>query len=102
MTSHQLGYVRYLVRTIKDLYIEKEAMSVVLDTAKDLNGKGACGQWRESVKEMRRDPVYCSAVEANLAPHFQRIEQALQDEGVLNKLLGIGVAAPSANVECGR
>ena len=94
VTSHQLGYVRYLLRTIKNLHIEKEAMSVVLDTAKDLDGTLACGQWRESVKSMRDDPVYCSAVEANLAPHFQRIEQALQDEGVLNKLLNRGRADP--------
>ncbi len=101
MTSHQLGYVSYLLRTIKNLYIEKEAMSVVLDTAKDLDGKRACGRWRESVKQMREDPVFCSAVEANLAPHFRRIEHALQDEGVLKKLVGIGPANHSADVECG-
>jgi hypothetical protein len=88
MTSHQLGYVRYLLRRIKDLYVEKEAMAVVLDTAKDLGGLRACGQWRESVQRMRNDPVYCSAVEANFAPHFQRMEQALQDEGLLKKLQG--------------
>jgi hypothetical protein len=88
MTSHQLGYVRYLLRRIKDLYIEKEAMAVVLDTANDLGGLSTCGQWRESVQRMRNDPVYCSAVEANLAPQFLRLEQALQDENLLKKLQG--------------
>ena len=90
MTSHQLIYVRYLLRTIKDLYVEKEAMAVVLDTAKDLGGSRAWGQWRETVQSMRNDPVYCSAVEANFAPHFQRIERALQDERLFNRLLSIG------------
>ncbi len=101
MTSHQLSYVRFLLRTIKNLHIEKEAMSVVLDTRKDLDGTRACGQWRESVKRMRNDPVYCSAVEANLAPQFERLELALQDEGVLNKLLGGARADHSIGVECG-
>jgi hypothetical protein len=85
MTSYQPSYVRYLMRRIKDLYIEKEAMSVLLDTAKDLPGLRT-KQWRELVENMRTDPVFCSAVEANLAPHFERMEQALQDEGLLNKL----------------
>ena len=86
MTSHQLGYVRYLLRRIKDLYVEKEAMSVLLDNAKDLSGLRTHHQWRESVERMRKDPVFCSAIEANLAPVFERMEQALQDEGVLKEL----------------
>jgi hypothetical protein len=55
------------MRRIKDLYIEKEAMSVLLDTAKDPPGLGT-KQWRELVERMRNDPVYCFAVEANQAP----------------------------------
>jgi hypothetical protein len=43
--------------------------------------------------------VYCSAVEANFAPYFQRIENALQDETSLNKLLSVGRADCSAEVE---
>jgi hypothetical protein len=86
MTSHQLGYVRYLLHRIKALSIEKEAMSVLLDNAKDLSGMRVHYQWKESVERMRNDPVFCSAIEANLAPHFERMEQALQDEGLFKKL----------------
>jgi len=73
------------MRRIKDLYIEKEAMSVLLDTAKDPPGLGT-KQWRELVERMRNDPVYCSAVEANLGPLFERMERALQNDSLLNKL----------------
>jgi hypothetical protein len=88
LTSHQFGYFRYLLRKIKDLYIEKEAMSVLLDTGKNLSGSRTHEQWKESVQRMRNDPVYCSAIEANHAPYFQRIEEALQDEDLLKKLQG--------------
>jgi hypothetical protein len=95
LTSHQLGYFRYLLRRIKDLYIEKEAMSVLLDTAKELSGSRNREQWKESVQRMRNDPVYCSAIDANHAPYFQRIEQALQDEDLLRKLQGVSVRGGS-------
>ena len=101
MTSSQLGYVRYLLRTIKNLHIEKEAMSVVLDTAKELDGSRTRGQWRKAVQRMRNDPVYCSAVEANLAPYFERIEKALLDETLLNKLLAVGRSDCPSEVESG-
>ncbi len=87
MTAHQLQYVRYLLRHIKELYVEKEAMSCVLDMpTSNAAGNGNGVPWRESVARMQRDAVYCSAVEANFAPHFQRLERALQDEDLLKQL----------------
>lgn len=85
MTAHQLQYVRYLLRRVKELYVEKEAMSCVLDSPKSNAGRNGV-PWRESVARMQHDAVYCSAVEANFAPHFQRIERALQDEDLLKQL----------------
>ena len=85
MTVHQLHYVRYLQQRIKDLYVEREAMSSVLDAPKS-NGDGPSVPWRNSVALMQNDAVYCSAIEANFAPHFQRIERALQDEDLLKQL----------------
>ena len=85
MTAHELHYVRYLLRQIKDLYVEKEAMSCVLDMPKG-NAAHNGVPWRESVSRMQHDAVYCSAVEANFGPHFQRLERALQDEDLLKQL----------------
>ena len=85
MTVHQLQYARYLLRRVKELYVEKEAMSCVLDTPKSNTASNGV-PWRESVARMQRDAVYCSAVEANFAPHFQRLERALQDEDLLKQL----------------
>ena len=85
MTAHQLQYVRYLLQRVKDLYIEKEAMSCVLDSPKSNAGSDGI-PWRESVARMQHDAVYCSAVEANFAPHFQKIERALQDEDLFKRL----------------
>ena len=79
MTSHQLNYVRYLLRQIKDLYIETQAMSVLLDTAKTASPK-IDASWRSLVQGMKNDAVFCSSVEANFGPYFLRLEQALQDE----------------------
>lgn len=86
MTLHELTYVRYLLRSIRNLHIEKEAMAVVLDTAQGSDGPGSADSWRQSVQRMRDDPVFRSALEANLAPKFERLEQALQDEALLKKL----------------
>lgn len=80
MTAHELQGVRQLLRDLKDLYIEKEAMAVVLDTAKGPRGPEGSDSWRQAVQRMREDAVFCSAVEANLAPKFERLEKALRDE----------------------
>lgn len=85
MTMHQLQYVRYLLRRVKELYVEKEAMACMLDAPKG-NAAVKVVPWRESVARMQHDAVYCSAVEANFAPHFQRLERALQDEDLLKQL----------------
>jgi len=42
--------------------------------------------WSEAVARMQHDAVYCSAVEANFAPHFERVERALEDEDLLKQL----------------
>jgi hypothetical protein len=85
MTAHQLQYFRYLLRRMKDLYVEKEAMSCVLDAPRS-NSAGKDVPWREAVARMQHDAVYCSAVEANFAPHFERVERALDDENLLKQL----------------
>ena len=85
MTAHQLRYFRYLLRRLKDLYVEKEAMSCVLDDPKP-NAAANAVPWREAVARMQHDAVYCSAVEANFAPHFERVERALDDEDLLKQL----------------
>lgn len=90
MTSHQLGYVRYLLRQIKDLYVETQAMSVLLDTAKSSSGSSIHDPWRSTVQRMKSDPVFCSSVEANFGPHFLRLEQALQDERLFESLQASG------------
>jgi hypothetical protein len=87
MNSHQLAYVRHLLRKIKDLYIEKEAMAVLLDTGTGRVTRSG-DPWRVVVQRMQQDPVYRSAVEANLAPRLLRMEQALQDERLLKQLEG--------------
>jgi hypothetical protein len=86
MTAHQLGYVHYLLRQIKDLYVETQAMSVLLDTAKSSSGSSIHDPWRNSVRRMKSDPVFCSSVEANFGPYFLRLEQALQDERLFKNL----------------
>ncbi len=96
MTSHQLSYVRYLLRQIKDLHIETQAMSVLLDTAKRSGGPSIDASWRSSVQSMKNDPVFCSSVEANFGPHFLRLEQAMLDERLFETLTG-GVSKISSN-----
>src|ERR1051326_9348341 len=70
MTAHQLRYFRYLLRRLKDLYVEKEAMSCVLDDPKP-NAAANAVPWREAVARMQHDAVYCSAIEANFAPRSE-------------------------------
>jgi hypothetical protein len=86
MTTHELKYCRVLLRCIKDLYIERAALSVILDTAKFSKGLDQ-SQWRDSRDQMTNDCVYRSAVEANFAPHFEQMEWALKDDQALLRLL---------------
>lgn len=84
MTLHELKYCQHLVRRLKDLHIERAAMSTILDTPR-LSAAGA-PDWRVSTEKMIQDPVFRSAVEANLAPLFERISAAMTDERALNDL----------------
>ena len=61
-------------------------MSVLLDTGVGQESLRSSDQWRVFVQRKQSDPVYRAAVEANLAPHFSRIEWALQDEDLLKEL----------------
>jgi hypothetical protein len=97
MTSHQLNYSRYLLRQIKNLHIEMQAMSVLLDSPRHSASQSSIqDSWRSSVQQMKDDPVFCSAVEANRAPYFSRLERALQDE-----LLFEGLQRLSSRVDPG-
>ena len=86
MTAHELRYLRFLLSRIKELYVEKEAMSVVLDGRWEQSGTDHGVPWRKTVTTMQADPVYQSAVLANIAPYLQRVAQALQDESALERL----------------
>jgi hypothetical protein len=86
MNSHELQYCRFLLRCVKDLYIEKAAMSTILDTPALREGT-VVTNWRSTSAEMIGDLVYRSAVEANCAPYFERLKGALNSEQALASLL---------------
>jgi hypothetical protein len=86
MTAHELSYYRYLLREIKRLHTESEAKSVMLDSWNTYGKKGVAAPWRADVKKMARDPLFQSAVEANLEPHFTRIQRGLSDVTALKEL----------------
>jgi hypothetical protein len=85
MTSHELQYCRFLLRCVKDLYIERAAMSTILDTP-GLR-ETAVSNWRSISAEMSGDCVYRSAIEANFAPFFEKLTSAINSEQVLASLL---------------
>jgi hypothetical protein len=86
MTSHELQYCRFLLQFVKDLYIERAAMSTILDTPRLREGI-AVNNWRSVSAEMSRDSVYRSAIEANFAPFFEKLASAINSEQVLASLL---------------
>ena len=81
MTSHEWQYCRFLLRCVKDLYIERAAMSTILDMPRQTT------DWRSRSAELSKDEVYRSAIEANMAPLFERLKRALSSETVLAGLL---------------
>jgi hypothetical protein len=86
MTLHELQYCRFLLRCVKDLYVERSAMSTILDSAQlreDAEGAG----WRSTSAELSADAVYRSAIEANFAPLFEKLESAMKSEQLLTSLL---------------
>jgi hypothetical protein len=86
MTLHELQYCRFLLRCVKDLYIERSAMSTILDTP-SLREEIAIRNWRSASAELSADAVYCSAIEANFAPLFEKLESAIKSEQLLASLL---------------
>ena len=84
MTLHELKYCQHLVRRLKDLYIERAALTTILDTPRLANAPAS--DWRVSKELMTSDPVFRSAVEANFAPLFERITAAMKDERALKDL----------------
>lgn len=88
MTAHELNYYRYLLAEIKKLHTENHAKSVMLDTWNTLGKDGAPPDWRPEVAKMAQDPMFRSAVEANMEPLFTRIRRGLNDADTLRELLG--------------
>ncbi|MCU1286729.1 MAG: hypothetical protein JWO13_3079 [Acidobacteriales bacterium] len=86
MTLHELQYCRFLLRCLKDLYVEKSAMSTLLDTHKQ-SDEAALGDWRSASATMSADSVFRSAIEANFAPLFEKLESAINNEELLASML---------------
>lgn len=84
MTSHELRYCRFLVRTIKDLYVARSAMSTILDGGD--SGKTSA-ESRLKTAMMVNDDVFRSAVEANFDPFFSRLQSSMTDEQVFKSLI---------------
>ena len=87
MTAHELSYYRYLLGEIKKLHIENHAKSVALDSRNASPKEGLPPDWRADVAKMIKDPMFCSAVEANMEPYFTRIQRGLSDATALEALL---------------
>ena len=87
MTAHELSYYRYLLSEIKKLHTESQAKSVMLDSWNTCGNSGVPSNWRIDVDKMAKDPLFQSAVEANMEPHFSRIQLGLSDTAVLQDLL---------------
>lgn len=85
MTAHELQYCRHLRNLIEDLYIERAAMSVCLDLPAGPN-PGAQSIWRSRCRTMTADAVFRSAVVANHAALFDRLDLALTSQGALAAL----------------
>jgi hypothetical protein len=83
MTIHELRYFRFLIQTIKDLYVEKSAMSTILDGH---NAAQTSLDWRSKSESMMKDSVFRSAVEANFEPFFGKLERARSSEQALTAL----------------
>lgn len=87
MTAHELAYYRYLLGEIKKLHTENQAKSVMLDSWNTYGREGVRSDWRTDVAKMTKDPMFRSAVEANMEPHFTRIQRGLNDAAALQDLL---------------
>lgn len=83
MTAHELAYYRYLLGEIKKLHTENQAKNVMLDSWNTYGKERVRSDWRIDVEKMTKDPMFRSAVEANLEPHFARIQRGLKDATTL-------------------
>jgi hypothetical protein len=95
VTDHELRYYRYLLQEIKRLHTENQACSVLLDSWSNHGREGVRNPWRLDLQKMTSDPMFRSAVEANLEPHFTRIQRGLGDAAALKELLRLA-AEPAA------
>ena len=86
MTLHELKYCRYLLQCIKDLYIERAAMSTVLN-APNYQESAAVQDWRNAATVLCADPVFRSSIEANHAPALERLRCAMDNEKLLASML---------------
>jgi hypothetical protein len=87
MTAHELSYYRYLLGELKKLHTENHAKSVVLDSWKNNGRPHGPIDWRADVDTMTKDPMFRSAVEANMEPYFTRVQCGLNDASALHDLL---------------
>ena len=78
MTMHELQYCRHLLQLVKDLYIERAALSAFLDMPSRSASSASPSSWHTTCQQMAADPVFRSAVEANFAPYFDRLERGLR------------------------
>lgn len=83
MTAHELRYCRFLSQIIKDLYVERAAMSTILDGR---NSSATAEDWRLKTASILKDSVFRSAVEANFEPFFSRLSRAINSEQTLRAL----------------
>ena len=83
MNVHELRYCAFLLTRIKQLQVEKEAMSIILDSPKPHQGNQ---EWRNAVRRLRSDMVFQSSVEATFAPSFERLRAAMTSPEALETL----------------
>lgn len=94
MTLHEFRYLRYLLSELKRLQTESEAKSVMLDSWHTYGPQRVQTNWRTDVEKMAQDPMFRSAVVANLEAYFSRIERGLRDERAFKELLTVRTAPP--------
>lgn len=89
MTPHEHAYFQFLMQEIRDLRIENEAMSTMLD-----NPSFSRKEWRTTTDALSKDAVFRSAVEANNVGYFDRLRRALADANTLTQLQQAAASTP--------
>ena len=93
MNLHDLKYCAFLLARVKELYVEREAMSTILDSA-IAQRQGVDPDWRFVAYRLRADAVFQSSVEANFAPLFDRMRSAMTSDAMLAQLTSEASHAP--------